>query len=348
VPTKQQRSNKEKTMRHPFDGILGSFRQEEASEPEKQAGPTRREALGQMAFAAAGLLGLHSVAQAQVNATTQALGEEGGPPVATTLALGEEGGATTARNEEGMATLTTEPFGEEAGNVTSKPAPGLEDGGAGGATTERVGEEGGVITQALNEQGVTTRAVGEEGGLTRARGEEGGPVVKVQPLAKDLTDKQMEAAWADLASTESPKAVQACAVLYGAKKAVPFLKDNLKLKVPEADERQIAQLIRDLDSDEFQVREKATTDLEKLGLAAVPALQQALQDTKSAEVRMRLSRLLEKSKDAPALLQVQRGLEVLVALRTKEAREVVEGLAKGPEKEWLTQAAKKALERMPK
>jgi hypothetical protein len=330
-------------MRHPFDGL-------------NQPGVTRRGALGQMAAAAAGLLGLGAARGQQIQITTEALGEEGGPPVATTLALGEEGGKLTrALGEQGgtAAAVTTEPFGEEAGKVVSRAVPGLEDGRK-PVVTERKGEDGGATTKALGEEGggITTTAIGEAGGpLTKALGETGGPVVPVQPDTADLSVKQLEAVWADMGDKDPAKGVQACAVLYGAKKAVPFLKDHLKpanVKVPPADEKAIAKLVADLDSDEFAVREKAEADLAKLGLAAVPALEQALKEATSAEQRMRLQRLLGKAKEVPALTQARRGLEVLVALRTPPAKELLEALAKGDDKEWLTQEAKKALERASK
>lgn len=326
-------------MRHPFDGILG----------QEQAGLTRRGALGQLAAATAGILGLGAAAQAQKILPTEAVNEQGAPQV-TTLALGEEGGATQVKGEEGKtAALTTEPFGEEAGKVLSRPAPGLEDASAAKPTAAK-GEDGGATTKALREEagGLTTQALGEEGGpMTRAAGEDGGPSVKVEPLARDLDDKQLEPVWTDLGSTEPAKALQACAVLYGAKKAVPFLKGHLKLKATAADAKQVEKLVADLDHDSFQVREQADDELEKLGLAALPALEAAFKATRSIEVRMRVKRLLDRCKEMPEFLQNQRGLEVLVALRTKEAREVVEELAKGAEKDLLTQAAKNALERFP-
>lgn len=334
-------------MRHPFDGI------EWPGHVEAVTGETRRSALGKMVAAAAGAVGLGATASAQV-ATTNAIGEEGGP-VATTLALGEEAAATTrAVNEEGgvRTGLTTEPFGEEAGRVTSQAVPGLEDGGKPGVVTDAVGENGGnPLTRALNENGgPTTKALREEGGvITQALNEAGGNrLVMVPPQGRELTPKQLESAWTKMASTESAKGVQGCAILYGAKQAIPFLKDNLKLQVPEVNEQRLSKLIEDLDHDAFQAREKAEAELASLGLAAIPALQKALKESKSLEVQMRIKRLLEKSKGAGQLAQLQRGLEVLVALRTAEARELVETLAKGSDKEWLPQQAREALKRMPK
>jgi hypothetical protein len=320
IPGKQER----RAMRHPFDGV----------NLPADDGMTRRTALGAMAAAAAGVLGLSGAASAQV---------------ATTLALGEEGAATKALNETGGAAtpVTTEPFGEEAGKVTSLLAPGLEDGKAPAKNpTEAKGEDGGAgggrLTERLGEGGATTRALGEEGG-GMGRG-----VVPVHPDTQELKDDQFKKIWDELADKDSAKGVQACAELYGAKKVVPFLKENLKsdkLKLPQADEKTVAKLIEDLDADAFDARESAEAELAKLGAAAAAAIEKALAKSKSAEQRMRLARLLEKSKDQPALTQARRGIEVLVALRTSEAKELLETLAKGDDKEWLTQAAKKGLER---
>ena len=55
--------------------------------------------------------------------------------------------------------------------------------------------------------------------------------------------------------------------------------------------RRIDTFLRDLDSDQWAVREKAMRALKKLGPAARPALRQAL-DTASVEVRWRLQEIL--------------------------------------------------------
>lgn len=328
-------------MRHPFDGV---------NLPANE-GVTRRTALGAMAAAAAGVLGLGAVAEAQV-VTTLALGEEGGP---VTAAANEGGIMTKALGEAGgTAPVTTEPFGEEAGKVTSYFVAGLEDGGPKKPTEAKGEDGGGPLTTGLNEAGgPATGALNEGGGpMTRALGEGGGfpgrGIVPVKPDTQELKDEQFKAVWGELTEKDSAKGVQACAELYGAKKVVPFLKESLKadkLKLPQADEKTVAKLIDDLDSDSFDTREKAEAALAKLGAGAAAAVEKALKNSKSAEQTMRLARLLEKSKEQPALTQARRGIEVLVALRTPEAKELLEKLSKGDDKEWLTQAAKKGLER---
>ncbi len=330
-------------MNHPFDGV------------------SRRKALGAMAAAAAGLLGLKSVASAQkieLQVTSNGLGEEGAG-VATTLAVGEEGAVTNALGETGVAEAkpaTTEPFGEEAGSVTSQAVPGLETGVKGGPATTAKGEAGTATTDALNEDaGPATTALREGGVITKALREAGGgagvAIVTVPPDTTELNDKQMQSIWVEMGDKEAMKGVQGCAMLYGAKKAVPFLKDNLKVteeKDGPVDAKTIAAMIAKLDSEDFEEREKAEADLAKIGEPVASAIQKALRETKSAEQRMRLQRLAEKVKEPADRIQARRGLEVLLALGTPEAKELIETLSKGSDKAWLSGEAKSALERFSK
>jgi hypothetical protein len=218
-------------------------------------------------------------------------------------------------------------------------------------TTQAVGEE--AATGALNEAGATTRAIGEEGAMTKALGEAGGvalgQVVQVQPMSRDLTDAQLKAVWGDLGANDPGKGLQAAAVLYGSKQALTFLKDNLKFETAKVEAAQLARLVKDLDSDEFETRENAEKALEKLGMAALAALQAAIADkATSMEVKMRAQRLVDKFKDNSPILQAQRGVEVLVALNTPEAKALLETIAKGPDGDLVVPVARKALERIQK
>ncbi len=62
---------------------------------------------------------------------------------------------------------------------------------------------------------------------------------------------------------------------------------------PKADAEQIAKLIKQLGSDEFEAREKATKELEQVGTPAVEALREAAK-TGDAEVKTRAAGILEK------------------------------------------------------
>jgi len=115
--------------------------------------------------------------------------------------------------------------------------------------------------------------------------------------------------------------------------AVPFLKERLPdesgLKV------RIKELIDDLDNESFNVREKATRELEQLGNKAVPMLRRALAGKPSPEVRRRVERLLDATKadprrrrePSPEELSLIRTVIVLARIGTPEARKVLESLA---------------------
>jgi hypothetical protein len=59
-----------------------------------------------------------------------------------------------------------------------------------------------------------------------------------------------------------------------------------------ADDRKVGDLIRDLGADEYSARERAESELRKLGDAAIPALREALED-KDPERALRAHRVLE-------------------------------------------------------
>jgi hypothetical protein len=112
----------------------------------------------------------------------------------------------------------------------------------------------------------------------------------------------------------------------------------------------IPQLINDLDDGSFEVREKASEELEKLGQAARPALVKA-QDSPSAEVRRRVKLLLEMKSEPPPPLSVEevrawRTIEVLQRIGTPEARTLLEKLAKEASGTPLGRDAAASVERM--
>jgi hypothetical protein len=63
---------------------------------------------------------------------------------------------------------------------------------------------------------------------------------------------------------------------------------------PAADLERITTLIRDLDANEYAAREAASAELLKLGEPAVPAINAALRNSPSAEVRTRAERLVRE------------------------------------------------------
>jgi hypothetical protein len=95
------------------------------------------------------------------------------------------------------------------------------------------------------------------------------------------------------------------------------------------------------------VREKATQALEELGASAEVGLRRALAARPSPEVTRRLTQLLDKLEGLDRF-RVQRGVEVLERIGTREAQRVLEAMAEGIPESRLTGEAKAALARLEK
>jgi RNA polymerase sigma factor (sigma-70 family) len=161
------------------------------------------------------------------------------------------------------------------------------------------------------------------------------------------------AAWAGLAGDDAAAAYDALRRLAAAPAdAVPLLRKLLR-PVPVADEKRLARLVADLDSDEYAVREKASGALKQMGEAAVPACRKALAGRPSAEMRQRLEKVLEREErgqwsPSGERLRQLRALEALELAGSDEARRLLEELAGGMPGAWLTEEAKAALKRLGK
>jgi hypothetical protein len=170
-----------------------------------------------------------------------------------------------------------------------------------------------------------------------------------KPSAVKLTAKELEALWADLTEADAAKAYRAIQALVTApEQSVPFLGKHVR-PGEAPDPKRLARLIADLDADEFAVRDNATTELEKLGPLARPALREVLAGRPSVEVRQRVNRLLEKPDEFAQnadTLRNWRAIEVLELLGTPAAREVLGKLAEGPPGAWLTEDARAAVQRL--
>jgi RNA polymerase sigma factor (sigma-70 family) len=161
-----------------------------------------------------------------------------------------------------------------------------------------------------------------------------------------LTAKEFNTLWADLEGEDAVKAEQAMRTCtQSSEQAVALVQRHLPSVV---DARRLAQLIGDLDSEDFSARENATKELEKLAAAAEPALRKALEGNPSVEMRRRIERLLEPRSLRTERVRTERSIELLERLGTPEARQVLETLAKGPPEYWFTQDAKGSVERLAK
>jgi RNA polymerase sigma factor (sigma-70 family) len=174
-----------------------------------------------------------------------------------------------------------------------------------------------------------------------------GCVLDGRPPAR-VTGMELETLWADLFGNDGHKSYRALWSLTGSPREVlPLLRGRLK-PATKVDRDRLARLVKDLDADDFEVREKATDELAKVGGAAEEALRKALEGAPTAEMKQRVELLLGKLQTAsasPERTHESRALELLEQLRTPEAREQLRELSRGDPDAGLTREAKGALER---
>lgn len=174
------------------------------------------------------------------------------------------------------------------------------------------------------------------------------PLERQGPIP-DLTVEQMNRLWADLASKDAERAYQAIATLADHPlQSALFLRDALR-RSPGVDKKQLAQLISDLDADDFKVREQASRRLADLGRLAVPALKEAIRSERSPEVRRRAQQLLKEQndRDLPVrTLRCLRSIEVLERIAIQPAREALQTVAEQEIDPLLEREAKASLRRL--
>jgi RNA polymerase sigma factor (sigma-70 family) len=179
------------------------------------------------------------------------------------------------------------------------------------------------------------------------------PALREQPAIRrnPLTAKELQDLWIDLSDVDAEKAHQALGRLASApEQAVAFLRERLR-PVHAVKPGQLAEVLANLDSDAFPVRERATVELKRLGELAEEEVRNALQARPSLEMRRRLEVILSNLAGplpSPERLQSLRGLELLERIGTPAARQMLERLAEGTPKAWLTREAEAGLQRLTK
>lgn len=179
------------------------------------------------------------------------------------------------------------------------------------------------------------------------------------PETVKRTERELESLWAKLTAEEGSEASGALRaadkvseaydalwdLVASREQTVALLRRHLK-PIPTADAIKLQRLIEDLDSDEFATRERATTELEHLDVAAESTLRKALANKPSLEKRKRLEALLDKVKAAHAhRKRDEHALDVLDHIGTPDARRLLRDLAQGAPDAVLTRAARAVLNR---
>jgi WD40 repeat protein len=172
---------------------------------------------------------------------------------------------------------------------------------------------------------------------------------RLRPDTVGLTERETQVAWDDLGGEAGRAFAAICRLARDPKHSVPLLAARLR-PVPVVVPGQIDRWIEGLDHRRFAVRQRARTELEKLGATAIPALKKATASP-SAEVRKVAGELLSLA-SLPALsaenLRTVRSIEVLERAGTAEARAVLKKLAAGAAGAVITAEAQSALARLPR
>jgi hypothetical protein len=165
---------------------------------------------------------------------------------------------------------------------------------------------------------------------------------------RKLQNGELESCWTDLAGDNSARARVAIQTLIAAPEdTVPCLRDRLK-PVPLADQDKIQRRIRDLDSDNFAVRQVATKELPKLGEQVQVPIRKALAGKVTLESRRRLEAILRDLPEdsGPGTMRTVRATMILEKIGSPEAQSVLESLAGGAPGARVTEAARDALQRL--
>jgi hypothetical protein len=159
---------------------------------------------------------------------------------------------------------------------------------------------------------------------------------------------RLEEAWSRLALPDPGPAYAAMAALAAAPaEAIPLLRTKLRA-APVPTEADLDRLVAQLDARAFADREKASAALDRFGPNAVAGMKARLDRAPSVEVGSRLTRFLDRyagPNPSPYHLRCVRGVAVLEATGTAEAKALLAALAKGPADDPLTREARAASRR---
>lgn len=201
---------------------------------------------------------------------------------------------------------------------------------------------------------VFAMAFSRDGARLAAAGQDGTVSIWALPAPPAL-ELSKEDPWKRLAVTEAAKAYPAsCELVAAGDKTVTMLKDLLKPAAAITGDipKRVRQLVADLDSDDFETRDKANNELQSLGESAEPTLKEILKSTASDEAKSRIEKMLATlSKGTAAagdMVRTLRAVAVLQHIGTPAAAELLAKLAAGDPASRITAAARSALQQITK
>jgi RNA polymerase sigma factor (sigma-70 family) len=159
----------------------------------------------------------------------------------------------------------------------------------------------------------------------------------------------LETAWNALAAREAGESFRSEGRFLAAPaETARYFAERVK-PVESLDPRQVQRWLADLDSDEFALREAASKALEGLDEQAIPYLESTLNGTKSAEVRDRVNKMLERRRGAAIPLEQLRQVRAVLILQRigdGESKNLLMQWAGGPGGARLTLESAAALKRL--
>lgn len=170
-----------------------------------------------------------------------------------------------------------------------------------------------------------------------------------QSVKKSISQKDLTQMWQSLRQAKASEGYQTLCQLAQCPERLASLLSKQFKPVSAEQVAPIRQLIEDLDSDILRVRQRAHSELEKMSPAADLALQEALRNSRSAEIRRRVRSLLATSKldgQNPDRLHEVRTIQLLELSGSMAARVVLKGLAAGDHTALRTRDAREALRRL--
>jgi len=203
------------------------------------------------------------------------------------------------------------------------------------------GHRGTVTTVAFSPDGVTLLSAAMDGTVLVwdvAR-------LIAAPPAPPLADSDLDAIWTDLGAADAQAAGAAMKRLIGQpRQSVGFL--GQRLKPVAVSKEMLTRLVADLDDNRFEVRDTATKKLKELAELGEPALRACLAAKPSPEQQERIEKILAKLSEPISdsnKLRALRCAEVLIAIGSSEAIELLQKLATGTDCAYETREARAAL-----
>jgi hypothetical protein len=242
--------------------------------------------------------------------------------------------------------LALSPDGRYLALAQESPEIHLWDVRAGREVGQLAGHEGGVVSLLFTPDGMHLFSGGTD---TTVLTWDLTHLTQAEPAHAEVPAQALDALWADLAGNDATRAFDAIRKLSASPdQAITMLKDRVRPATPP-DPKRLARLLADLDSEHFELRRQAQSELEALAELAEPALRKALAGDPSLDLRQRLERLLDHlSGQVPPAGQLRelRAVELLELLGGSEARQLLQILAGGTPEACLTREARSALRRL--